>query len=111
MRISQFLDEEDTNNSKESAILDKEHITRNMPSLDAQNSKNSINNLINSENLDQMRILQSINSVNSTRFNRQNFDNIRILQHNCARSRPIMHACMEYAKDNADIVIMQEPWM
>ena len=109
MRISQFLDEEDTDNSENSAILDGEHVTRNIPSSDVQNSRNSINESINSEELIRMRMLQSSNSANSTRSRRQNFDNIRILQHNCARSTSIMHACMEYAKDNADIVIMQEP--
>lgn len=38
-----------------------------------------------------------------------NTSNIRILQHNCARSTQIMHACMEFAKNKADIVILQEP--
>ena len=108
MRISQFLNEEDTNIFENSIILDKEHITRNMSLLNAQNFENSINNSINLKNLNQMRILQSINSANSTRFNRQNFNNIRILQHNCARSTSIMHACIKYAKDNADIIIMQK---
>ena len=37
--------------------------------------------------------------------------NIRILQHNCARSTQIMHACMKFAKIRANIVILQESWM
>ncbi len=37
--------------------------------------------------------------------------NIWILQHNCARSMQIMHACMKFAKIRANIVILQESWM
>ncbi len=37
--------------------------------------------------------------------------NIWILQHNCARSTQIMNACMKFAKNKIDIVILQESWM
>ncbi len=37
--------------------------------------------------------------------------NIQILQHNCARSTQIMHVCMKFAKNRADIVILQESWV
>ncbi len=37
--------------------------------------------------------------------------NIRILQHNCARSTQIMYACMKFAKNKTNIVILQESWM
>jgi len=49
----------------------------------------------------------SQNNANDESF--ANTLNIRILQHNCARSTQIMHACMEFAKNKADIVILQEP--
>ncbi len=40
-----------------------------------------------------------------------NMSNIWILQHNYARSTQIMHACMKFAKNKTDIVILQELWM
>ena len=40
-----------------------------------------------------------------------NMLNIWILQHNCARSTQIMHACMKFAKTRANIIILQESWM
>ncbi len=57
----------------------------------------------------------SITSENSQNIaNDESFANelnIRILQHNCARSMQIMHACMKFAKIRANIVILQESWM
>ncbi len=49
------------------------------------------------------------NNANDESF--ANTLNIRILQHNCARSMRIMHACMKFAKIRANIVILQESWM
>ncbi len=51
----------------------------------------------------------SQNNANNKSF--ANTLNIRILQHNCARSTQIMHACMKFAKNKTDIVILQESWM
>ncbi len=51
----------------------------------------------------------SQNNVNDKSF--ANTLNIWILQHNCARSTQIMHACMKFAKNKTDIVILQESWM
>jgi len=48
----------------------------------------------------------SQNNANDKSF--ANMLNIRILQHNCARSMQIMHACMKFAKNKTDIVILQE---
>ena len=48
----------------------------------------------------------SQNNANNESF--ANMSNIRILQHNCARSTQIMHACMKFAKNKTDIVILQE---
>ncbi len=54
----------------------------------------------------------SITSENSQNIaNDESFANelnIQILQHNCARSMQIMHACMKFAKIRANIVILQE---
>ena len=36
---------------------------------------------------------------------------IRIVQHNVARSTNVMQTCLENSINNADIVLMQEPWM
>lgn len=36
---------------------------------------------------------------------------IRILQHNCAKSTNAMQSCLEYGKQNVDIILMQEPWI
>ncbi len=49
------------------------------------------------------------NNANDKSF--ANMSNIRILQHNCARSTQIMHACIKFAKNKTDIVILQELWM
>jgi len=46
------------------------------------------------------------NNANEESF--ANTLNIRILQHNCARSTQIMHVCMKFAKNRAGIVILQE---
>ncbi len=51
----------------------------------------------------------SQNNANDESF--ANMLNIWILQHNCARSMQIMHACMKFAKNKTDIVILQESWM
>ncbi len=51
----------------------------------------------------------SQNNANDESF--ANTLNIRILQHNCARSTQIMHACMKFAKNKTDIIILQESWM
>ncbi len=51
----------------------------------------------------------SQNNANDESF--ANTLNIWILQHNCARSTQIMHACMKFAKNKTDIVILQESWM
>ncbi len=51
----------------------------------------------------------SQNNANDKSF--ANTLNIRILQHNCARSTQIMHACMKFAKNKTDIIILQESWM
>ena len=51
----------------------------------------------------------SQNNANDESF--ANTLNIQILQYNCARSMQIMHACMKFAKDKTDIVILQESWM
>jgi hypothetical protein len=48
----------------------------------------------------------SQNNANDESF--ANMLNIQILQHNCARSMQIMHACMKFAKNKTDIVILQE---
>jgi hypothetical protein len=41
-----------------------------------------------------------------------NNSKIEILQHNTARSIPIMHTCLEIAnKSNIDFVLIQEPWI
>src|SRR5690606_9310209 len=37
--------------------------------------------------------------------------NVRFLQHNCARSRNVMHSILETAVKTADIVLLQEPWI
>ena len=36
---------------------------------------------------------------------------LRILQHNCNRSTNVMQTILEYAVKNADIVLLQEPWI
>ncbi len=54
-------------------------------------------------------VKMSQNNANDKSF--ANMLNIRILQHNCARSMQIMHACMKFAKNKTDIVILQESWM
>ena len=51
----------------------------------------------------------SQNNANDKSF--ANTLNIWILQHNYARSTQIMHACMKFAKNKTDIVILQESWM
>jgi len=51
----------------------------------------------------------SQNNANDKSF--ANMLNIQILQHDCARSMQIMHACMKFAKNKTDIVILQESWM
>ena len=51
----------------------------------------------------------SQNNANDESF--ANTSNIRILQQNCTRSMQIMHACMKFAKNKIDIVILQESWM
>ncbi len=51
----------------------------------------------------------SQNNANDESF--ANTSNIRILQHNCARSTQIMHACIKFAKNKTDIVILQELWI
>ncbi len=51
----------------------------------------------------------SQNNANDESF--ANMSNIWILQHNYARSTQIMHACMKFAKNKTDIVILQELWM
>ncbi len=51
----------------------------------------------------------SQNNANDKSF--ANTLNIQILQHNCARSTQIMHACMKFAKNKTDIIILQESWM
>ncbi len=51
----------------------------------------------------------SQNNANDKSF--ANTLNIWILQHNCARSTQIMHACMKFAKNKTDTVILQESWM
>ncbi len=51
----------------------------------------------------------SQNNANDESF--ANTLNIQILQHNCARSTQIMHACMKFAKNKTNIVILQESWM
>ncbi len=51
----------------------------------------------------------SQNNANDESF--ANTLNVWILQHNCARSTQIMHACMKFAKNKTDIVILQESWM
>ncbi len=56
-----------------------------------------------------MTFEMSQNNANDKSF--ANMLNIRILQHNCARSTQIMHACMKFAKNKTDIVILQESWM
>ena len=53
---------------------------------------------------------RSQNNANDESF--ANTLNIRILQYNCARSTQIMHACIKFAKNETDIVILQEmSWM
>ncbi len=51
----------------------------------------------------------SQNNANDKSF--VNTSNIWILQHNYAKSTQIMHACMKFAKNKTDIVILQESWM
>ena len=51
----------------------------------------------------------SQNNANDESF--ANTSNIWILQHNCARSTQIMHACMKFAKNKTHIIILQESWM
>ena len=43
----------------------------------------------------------------------KNFESakLRILQHNCNRSTNVMQTILEYAVKNADIVLLQEPWI
>ena len=51
---------------------------------------------------------------NSSNFEMQkNFESakLRILQHNCNRSTNVMQTILEYAVKNADIVLVQEPWI
>ena len=36
---------------------------------------------------------------------------VRVLQHNCARSKEVMHSVLETAVKNADILLLQEPWI
>ncbi len=48
----------------------------------------------------------SQNNANDESF--ANMLNIQILQHNCAKSMQIMHACMKFAKNKTNIVILQE---
>ena len=48
----------------------------------------------------------SQNNANDKSF--VNTLNIRILQHNCARSMQIMHACMKFAKNKTNIITLQE---
>src|SRR5690349_18185828 len=36
---------------------------------------------------------------------------VRILQHNCMRSKDVMHSILESAVQNADILLLQEPWI
>ena len=48
----------------------------------------------------------SQNNANDESF--ANTLNIQILQHNCVRSMQIMHACMKFAKNKTNIVILQE---
>ena len=51
---------------------------------------------------------------NSSNFEMQkNFESakFRILQHNCNRSTNVMQTILEYAVKNADIVLVQEPWI
>lgn len=39
------------------------------------------------------------------------FSNLKIIQHNCARSTNVMQSCLEYAKNNEiDLILIQEPW-
>ncbi len=54
-------------------------------------------------------VKMSQNNANDKSF--ANTLNIWILQHNCARSMQIMHACMKFMKNKTDIVILQESWM
>jgi hypothetical protein len=58
-----------------------------------------------------MNITFEILQNNANDENFANTSNIWILQHNCARSTQIMHACMKFAKNSADIVILQESWV
>ncbi len=51
----------------------------------------------------------SQNNANDENF--ANTLNIQILQHNCARSTQIIHACMKFVKNKTNIVILQESWM
>ncbi len=51
----------------------------------------------------------SQNNANNESF--ANMLNIWILQHNYAKSMQIMHACMKFAKNKTNIVILQESWM
>jgi hypothetical protein len=55
-----------------------------------------------------MNIMLEILQKNANDESFANTLNIRILQHNCAKSMQIMHACMKFAKNSADIVILQE---
>ena len=49
------------------------------------------------------------NSLNSS--SSSNTKNIRIIQHNCARSMNVMHSCLNSATNNADIILFQESWI
>ena len=51
---------------------------------------------------------------NSSNFEMQkNFESakLRILQHNCNRATNVMQIILEYAVKNANIVLLQEPWI
>ena len=41
----------------------------------------------------------------------QKTSKIHILQHNCNRSTSAMQSCLKYAVNQADIVVLQEPWI
>ena len=43
--------------------------------------------------------------------NIENTQNVKFIQHNCAKSTNAMISCLEYALSNQiDIVLFQEPW-
>ena len=54
-------------------------------------------------------VKMSQNNANDESF--ANMLNIQILQHNCAKSMQIMHACIKFVKNKTNIVILQESWM